>query len=66
MVEGGLEVVLLPYKAQVDKMAEGRAVSFFAPDEYGREVRFAVHVYSDEDARELSDMLAQTGTGKLA
>jgi hypothetical protein len=58
--KGGLEVVLLPYKAQVDKMAEGRAVSFFAPDEYGREVRFAVDVYSEDNAHQLSDMLAKT------
>lgn len=64
--KGGLEVVLFPYKAQVDKMAEGLAVSFFAPDEYGREVRFAVDMYSEEVARELSDMLAKTATGQLA
>lgn len=62
--KGGLEVVLLPYKAQVDKMAEGRAVSFFAPDEYGREVRFAVDVYSEEDAHELSDTLAKSAAGR--
>jgi hypothetical protein len=64
--KGGLEVVLLPYKAQVDKMAEGRAVSFFAPDEYGREVRFAVDMYSEEVARELSDMLAKTAASRSA
>ena len=64
--KGGLEVVLLPYKAQVDKMSEGRAVSFFAPDEYGREVRFAVDAYSKEDAHELSDVLAKTATGQSA
>lgn len=56
---GGLGVVLLPYKAGIDKMAGIRAVSFFAPDEHGREVRFAVHMHSDEDARELSRMLAE-------
>lgn len=55
--KGGLEVVLFPYKAGVDQMAAGRAVSFFAPDEYGREVRFAIHAYSDEDAGALADLL---------
>jgi hypothetical protein len=61
--KGGLEVVLLPYRAQVDRMAAGRAVSFFAPDEYGREVRFAVDVYSEQVAHEMSDLLV---TGSAA
>lgn len=56
--KGGLEVVLLPYKAGVDKMAEGLAVSFFAPDEAGREVRFAMDLYAPEHARELANLLA--------
>ncbi len=56
--KGGLEVVLLPYKAGVDKMAQGLAVSFFAPDEVGREVRFALDMYSEDRARELSRLLA--------
>lgn len=55
--KGGLDVVLFPYKAGVDRMARGRAVSFFAPDENGREVRFAVHMFSADDARELSALL---------
>ena len=55
--KGGLEIVLLPYRAMVDKMAEGRAVSFFAPDEYGHEVRFAIHMYSEEKALELAGLL---------
>jgi hypothetical protein len=62
--KGGLEVVLLPYKAGVDKMAEGLAVSFFAPDEYGREVRFAMDMYTPEYARELSELLRGQG-GRL-
>jgi hypothetical protein len=62
--KGGLEVVLFPYKAGVDKMADGLAVSFFAPDEAGREVRFAVDMNSREYARELSELLAGTATGK--
>lgn len=55
--KGGLDIVLLPYKAGVDKMAEGLAVSFFAPDEHGREVRFALDMYAPECAQELSQLL---------
>ncbi|MFC2106379.1 hypothetical protein ACFLS0_06485 [Candidatus Bipolaricaulota bacterium] len=55
--KGGLEIVLFPYKVAIDKMAAGRAVSFFAPDEHGREVCFAVHMYSERDASELADLL---------
>jgi hypothetical protein len=57
--KGGMDVVLLPYKAGVDQMAEGVAVSFFAPDEHGREVRFAMDMYTPEQARELSDLLVR-------
>jgi hypothetical protein len=64
--KGGFEVVLFPYKAGVDKMAEGLAVSFFAPDEYGREVRFAMDMYTREHARDLSEMLSGTASDKLA
>jgi len=62
--KGGLEIVLFPYKAGVDKMAGNRAVSFFAPDEYGREVRFAADMYSEERARELAELLTRTGDGE--
>jgi hypothetical protein len=64
--KGGLEVVLFPYMAAVDKMAEGLAVSFFAPDEAGREVRFAVDMYSSEQAHALSDLLSGTATDRAA
>jgi hypothetical protein len=64
--KGGLEVVLFPYKTAVDKMAGQRAVSFFAPDEYGREVRFAMELYTEADVRELSGMLGGTVTGESA
>jgi hypothetical protein len=60
--KGGLEVVLFPYKAGIDKLAEGLAVSFFAPDEFGREVRFAIDLYSNEQARDLAGLFA----GELA
>jgi hypothetical protein len=56
--KGGLDIVLFPYVAGVDKMAQGRAVSFFAPDERGREVRFAVDVFNEDRARDLSGLLA--------
>jgi hypothetical protein len=62
--KGGLEVVLFPYKAGVDKMAEGLAVSFYAPDEAGREVRFAVDLYTPERARELADLLTTPEAGE--
>lgn len=55
--KGGFGVILFPYKAAVDKMSEGTAVSFFAPDEAGREVRFAVDVYSESKADELAALL---------
>jgi len=63
--KGGLGIVLFPYKAGVDAMAGVRAVSFFAPDEQGHEVRFAVHMTSDSDARELATLLqpGSSGTG---
>jgi hypothetical protein len=62
--KGGFEVVLFPYKAGVDKMAEGLAVSFFAPDENGREVRFAMDMNTPEYAGELAELLTGTATGQ--
>lgn len=56
--KGGLGSVLFPYKAGIDGMAGRRAVSFFAPDERGREVRFAIHMFSNEDATALAALLA--------
>ena len=61
--KGGFAMVLFPYKAGIDKMSEGLAVSFFAPDEHGREVRFAFAMYTPERARELADMLRRTSAG---
>lgn len=56
--KGGWEIVLLPYKGGVDKMSAGRAVSFWAPDEDGHEVRIAVDAYTPELAAELAGLLA--------
>ena len=53
----------IPYKAGIDKMSEGLAVSFFAPDEHGHEVRFALAAYTTEKARELAEMLRGDSTG---
>jgi hypothetical protein len=36
-------------------------VSFFGPDERGREVRFALYMTSDEAARELAELLRAAG-----
>ena len=62
--KGGLEVVLLPYRAGIDKLAEGVAVSFFAPDEFGREVRFAIDLYTPEHAREVAGLLGARAAGE--
>jgi hypothetical protein len=64
--KGGLEVVLFPYKAGIDKMAGQRAVSFFAPDEHGREVRFAMELHTETNVRELAGMLGGIVTGESA
>ena len=59
--KGGFEVVLFPYKAGIDRMSEGLAVSFFAPDEHGKQVRFAIDLYTKEYARELAEVLESEG-----
>jgi hypothetical protein len=64
--KGGFEVVLFPYKAGIDRMSEGLAVSFFAPDEHGKQVRFAIDLYTKEYARELAEVLASEGADPAA
>lgn len=59
--KGGLEVVLFPYRAGIDAMAGRRVVSFFGPDERGREVRFALYMTSDAAVRELAELLRAAG-----
>jgi hypothetical protein len=56
---GGMAVVLAPYKKGIDGMAGARAVSWDAPDERGHEVRFALHLYSDEEAKQLAALLRE-------
>ena len=58
--KGGFEVILFPYLAGINNMAEGRAVSFFAPDETGHEVRFALDMYVESKATELATLLGST------
>jgi len=55
--DGGIDAVLMPVKGGIDAMSTGRAVSFFAPDDEGREVRYAIHMPSDADADELASLL---------
>lgn len=52
--DGGIDLVLLPVKRGIDALAAGRAVSFFAPDDAGREVRYALHMTSEDDATALA------------
>jgi hypothetical protein len=59
--KGGLDVVLFYVRPVIDAMAARRAVSFFAPDERGRGVRFALHMTSDEAAQELAQRLRAAG-----
>ena len=40
------------------------AVSFYAPDEQGHEVRFAVHMTCDADARQLATLLQPESLGE--
>lgn len=55
--DGGIDIVLLPYKAGIDQMAADRAVSFFAPDEKGRDVRYAVHLPVGDDPAVVASLL---------
>jgi hypothetical protein len=54
---GGMAVVLAPYKKGIDGLAGHRAVSWDAPDERGHQARFAMHLYSDEAAARLAGLL---------
>jgi hypothetical protein len=55
--KGGLGIVLLPYVRAITAFARQRPVSFFAPDEDGLEIRFALHMTSDGAAAELAPLL---------
>jgi hypothetical protein len=55
--DGGIDVVLLPVKGGIDALSANRAVSFYAPDEDGLNVRYALHMTSDAAATELAGLL---------
>jgi len=57
--KGGLALVLFPYLRPLAAMMGQRPVSFFAPDEHGLEVRYALHMTSDQRAVELAGELAR-------
>lgn len=57
--DGGIDVVLLPYKAGIDVMAGDKAISFFAPDDEGRDVRYAIHMPADVDVAEVVSLLTR-------
>jgi hypothetical protein len=59
---GGLSVVVLPYVAGIDQLAKDHAVSWWGPDERGREVRFALHCYDESNASRLFRLLAASAT----
>lgn len=56
---GGLSWVLLPYYKGIDALAVDHAVSWFGPDENGRQVRYAMHCYDAAQARRLYELLSQ-------
>lgn len=55
--DGGIDVVLLPIRAGIDALSKDVAVSFWAPDEYGREVRYAILVPAAADAAAMAGLL---------
>lgn len=57
--DGGIDTVLLPVKGGIDAMSEGHAVSFTAPDENGRSVRYALHLPKAADASALAACLVE-------
>lgn len=60
---GGLRWILLPYADGITQFATDHAVSWFGPDERGREVRYALHCYDAEQAKRLHE-LVNAGAGE--
>jgi hypothetical protein len=54
---GGLGLVILPFLAAINKMSEGYAVSFEAPDGEGGKAIYALHMRTPADARALAAAL---------
>lgn len=55
--DGGIDVVLLPIKGGIDALSKDVAVSFWAPEERGRQVRYAILIPSAKDAAALAALL---------
>jgi len=55
--DGGIDVVVVPVKKGIDGLARNRAVSFYAPDDDGRKVRYAFHMTNEADATRLAELL---------
>lgn len=59
--DGGIGLVQLPIKAGIDAMSTGHAVSFYAPDDEGRKVRYALHLTDPAHADALAEALRSGG-----
>jgi hypothetical protein len=58
----GMWLLILPYVAGINSLAEGFCVSFEAPDgDTGREVVYALHMQTSEEARALAGLLEGDG-----
>lgn len=55
----GMQLVIAPYVPGINKLAEGYAVSWNAPDGEGRDASYAVHLLTKEDAAELFETLTE-------
>lgn len=60
----GMWLLILPYVAGVNSLAEGFCVSFEGPDgDIGREVVYALHMQTQEEARALAGLLERGSSG---
>ena len=60
----GMWLLILPYVAGINSLAEGFCVSFEAPDsETGREVVYALHMHTRADAQALAGLIERGTTG---
>jgi hypothetical protein len=57
----GMQTVILLYKPMIDQLAKDVTVTFRAPDGSGHLVRYAIQMYSAEDARRLLGLLKARG-----
>ena len=59
----GLHLVIAPYAPGIEKLAEGYAVCFNAPDDEGRDPSYGIHMFSNDDPAELRALLGRESTG---